>query len=161
VRRPCLCMVRSSLISALLLSGAMGRAAGQSDPAGVVSRIRPGAVIRARLTSEQTVTGRYVPIGDGRLGITAEPGMTDTVRLSQLRQLAVRGRHTKTGAIIGGAGGAAFGVFVGILVTALCETDSCNGTRPYLIAVPVFGAAGALLGGAVGAAFPKWRTVFP
>ena len=152
------------LLSALLLAGSAGPAVAQgpSSPAGtVLARIRPGSVVRARLGPEQTITGRYLPVGDGRLGVSAGRGTTDTLRLDQLRELAVRGRHTKTGAIVGGAAGVAFGAFLGIIISATCETDDCNGVRPYLVTVPLFGAGGAVLGGAVGAAIPKWRRVFP
>ena len=82
-------------------------------------------------------------------------------RLSELRELSVRGRHTKTGAILGGIAGVAFGTFVGLIANALCETDTCDGAEPFVIAIPAFGAGGALVGAAVGSAFPKWKRVFP
>lgn len=157
-------LVRSFLLCILLLAGTVVPAraqAGPSTPASVFSRIRPGATVRARLGPDQAITGRYSPIGDGRLGITLDRGATDTLRLDQLSELAVRGRHTKTGASIGGAAGAAFGAFVGIIITATCETSDCNGVGPYLLAIPLFGSGGALLGAAVGAAIPRWRRIFP
>lgn len=148
----------------MLVTGAIAPAAAQTQPpgaGGVLDRIRPGATVRARLGPDRSLTGRYVPIGDGRLGISADVGTTDTLRLTQLSELSVRGRHTKAGAIVGGAAGAAFGLFVGFVVTAICDSADCHGTRPYLVAVPAFGVGGALLGAAVGAAIPKWRRVYP
>ena len=156
--------VRVVLLCSLFLPGATGPAPAQAGPStsgGVLSRIRPGAMVRARLGPEQTITGKYLPIGDGRLGISADRGTTDTLRLDRLRELAVRGRHTKTGAIVGGAAGVAFGAFVGIIITATCEAADCDGVGPYFVTVPLFGAGGTLLGGAVGAAIPRWRKVFP
>jgi len=135
-------------------------AAAQSQPT-VLERIDSGKYVRARLDPDRTISGHFVPVGDGRLGIRHDAGATDTLRLSELRELAVRGRHTKAGAILGGIAGVGFGTFVAIMVTALCETDDCRGGRPFAIAIPVFGAGGALVGAAVGTAFPRWKRVYP
>ena len=135
-------------------------AAAQSQ-APVLTRIEAGKYVRARLDPDRTITGHFVPVGDGRLGIRHDAGATDTLRLAELRELAVRGRHTKAGAILGGIAGVGIGTFVAIMVTALCETDDCRGGRPFAIAIPVFGAGGALVGAAVGTAFPKWKRVYP
>lgn len=143
---------------ALAVGGAT--AAAQGQPA-ALSQIDPGKYVRARLDPDRTISGHFVPVGDGRLGIRHDAGVTDTLRLAEVRELAVRGRHTKAGAILGGIAGVGFGTFVAIMVTALCETDDCRGGRPFAIAIPVFGAGGALVGAAVGTAFPKWRRVYP
>lgn len=143
---------------ALAVGGAT--AAAQGQPA-ALSQIDPGKYVRARLDPDRTISGHFVPVGDGRLGIRHDAGVTDTLRLAEVRELAVRGRHTKAGAIFGGIAGVGFGTFVAIMVTALCETDDCRGGRPFAIAIPVFGAGGALVGAAVGTAFPKWRRVYP
>lgn len=127
----------------------------------VLTQIDPGKYIRARLDPDRTISGHFVPVGDGRLGIRHDAGVTDTLRLAELRELAVRGRHTRAGAILGGIAGVGFGTFVAIMVTALCETDDCRGGRPFAIAIPVFGAGGALVGAAVGTAFPRWKRVYP
>jgi len=131
----------------------------QSNPTMVP--IDSGKYVRARLDPNRTISGHFVPVGDGRLGIRHDAGVIDTLRLAQLRELSVRGRHTKAGAILGGIAGAGFGTFVAIVVNALCETDDCRGARPYLIAIPVFGAAGGLVGAVVGTAFPRWKRVYP
>jgi hypothetical protein len=132
------------------------------NPAGpTIGRVAPGAFVRARTDADRPLAGRFVPVGDGRLGIRSDQGVTDTLHLGELRELSVRGRHTKTAAIIGGIAGVAAGIFVGVMVNGVCETDDCRGARPYLIAIPAFGAGGALLGAAVGSAFPKWKRVFP
>ena len=134
-------------------------ASAQAGP--VPLQIESGKYVRARLDPDRTVSGHFVPVGDGRLGIRRDAGVTDTLRLAELRELSVRGRHTKAGAILGGIAGAGFGTFVAIVVNAMCETDDCRGARPFVIAIPAFGAGGALLGAAVGTAFPKWKRVYP
>ena len=150
--------ILAAFSAALAVGGAT--AAAQGQPA-ALSQIDPGKYVRARLDPDRTISGHFVPVGDGRLGIRHDAGVTDTLRLAEVRELAVRGRHTKAGAILGGIAGVGFGTFVAIMVTALCETDDCRGGRPFAIAIPVFGAGGALVGAAVGTAFPKWRRVYP
>ena len=154
-------MLPSRILGALsLVVLVSSTAAAQSQPT-VLERIDSGKYVRARLDPDRTISGHFVPVGDGRLGIRHDAGATDTLRLSELRELAVRGRHTKAGAILGGIAGVGFGTFVAIMVTALCETDDCRGGRPFAIAIPVFGAGGALVGAAVGTAFPRWKRVYP
>jgi hypothetical protein len=153
---------RSVLVLAGLLAPIAARAqAVANQPGAVLARIESGTVVRARLDADRLVVGQYARLGDGRLGIRTAAGTTDTLVLADLGELAVRGRQTKTGAIIGGIAGVAVGIFVGVMVNGVCETDDCRGARPYLIAIPAFGAGGALLGAAVGSAFPKWKRVFP
>ncbi|HJR35343.1 MAG TPA: hypothetical protein VJ817_10365, partial [Gemmatimonadales bacterium] len=138
-----------------------GTTAAAQDQPPVLTQIDSGKYVRARLDPDRTLSGHFVPVGDGRLGIRHDAGVTDTLRLAEVRELAVRGRHTKAGAILGGIAGVGFGTFVAIMVSALCETDDCRGGRPFAIAIPVFGAGGALVGAAVGTAFPKWKRVYP
>lgn len=153
-----ICGVRGVLLAGFLL--AMARpASAQANP--VLGQIDSGKYVRARLDPDRTLTGRFVPVGDGRLGIRHDAGATDTLRLAELRELSVRGRHTKAGAILGGIAGAGFGTFVAIVVNGLCETDDCRGARPFVIAIPAFGAGGALVGAVIGTAFPKWKRVYP
>jgi hypothetical protein len=136
--------------------------AAQAGPGASFLATKAGQVVRVRLLSNRTASGHFTPIGDGRLGIRTEAGAIDTFRVDQIREFALRGRHTKTGAIVGGIAGAGFGVFVGLLANALCEdATDCEGTTPYAIAIPLFGGGGALLGAAIGTAFPKWKRVFP
>jgi hypothetical protein len=135
--------------------------AGQDGIPPAVAEVRPGAFVRARLGEDRTLSGRFVAVGDGRIGIRSDAGATDTLRLRDVGELAVRARHTKTGAIIGAVAGAAFGAFVGYMAYALCEVDSCRDGSTFLIAIPAFGAGGALVGAAVGSAFPSWKKVYP
>ena len=155
-------MLGSRIVVACSVALAAGgtTAAAQDQPP-FLTQIDPGKYVRARLDPDRTVSGHFVPVGDGRLGIRLDAGVTDTLRLADLRELSVRGRHTKAGAILGGIAGVGFGTFVALMVTALCETDDCRGGRPFAIAIPVFGAGGALVGAAVGTAFPKWKRVYP
>jgi hypothetical protein len=157
--------LRTALRATLLILGAPGALMAQaapSPPADPLARLEPGAMIRVELRSGTRVTGRFEQVGDGRLGIRSNNGTGDTLRLAELRTLSVRRRHTGTGAIVGGVLGVGFGVFVGWLVNATCEGGrDCSGARPYLLAVPLFGSAGALAGAGVGSIFPRWRRIFP
>ena len=154
-------MLRPRILPAWFVVLAITATSASAQPNPVLGQIDSGKYVRARLDPNRTISGHFVPVGDGRLGIRHDAGATDTLRLAELRELAVRGRHTRAGAILGGIAGAGFGTFVAIVVNALCETDDCRGARPYLIAIPAFGAGGALVGAVVGTAFPKWRRVYP
>lgn len=154
-------MVLAARILAAFIVALASAATASAQARPVLAQIDSGKYVRARLDPDRTVRGHFVPVGDGRLGIRRDAGVTDTLRLADLRELSVRGRHTKAGAILGGIAGAGFGTFVAIVVNALCETDDCRGARPFVIAIPAFGAGGALLGAAVGTAFPKWKRVYP
>jgi hypothetical protein len=146
----------------LLAAAAPSVALPQAASTTPLTRLTPGAVIRATLVSGRIVTGRLAQLGDGRLGVRSDAGSTDSIRLDQVIQVSVRGRHTKTGAVVGGLVGIGVGVFVGVVVNAVCEGGShCDGAEPYTIAIPLFGGGAALVGAAVGSAFPKWRRVFP
>lgn len=124
-------------------------------------RLGPSSVVRANLPDGRTVTGRYAPLGDGRLGIRAEAGTTDTLRLAELEALSVRGRQTKTGAIVGGSLGLALGLYLGYLIGAFCDAADCDRGEPFLVTIPLFAGSGTLVGAAIGAAFPKWKQVYP
>jgi hypothetical protein len=145
---------------AVLISGGAVRPALAQDPA-AIPQIQSGAYVRARLEPELTLSGRFVPVGDGRLGIRSDAGSTDTLRLSQVRELSVRERHTKAGAVIGGIVGLGAGVFIGYIATHLCDAAECDMVGPYLVAIPLFTAGGALTGTVLGTAFPKWKRVYP
>lgn len=150
-----------AVVVMLLRPLAAGAQATPAPPETVLARIETGKVVRARLDPGRTIVGVYSPLGDGRLGIRTDAGDTETLRLTDLRELSVRGRHTKTGAIIGGVAGIGLGVFVATIVRAVCDAADCDDTGPYLVAVPLFGAGGGLLGAAIGAAIPKWKRVYP
>jgi hypothetical protein len=150
-----------AVLVTLLPPISVGAQQSTSPPETVLARIESGKVVRARLDSDRTVVGQYAPVGDGRLGIRTDAGTTDTLPLTGLRELSVRGRHTKTGAMVGGIAGIGFGIFVGYVVTHVCDSTDCDGSGPYAVAIPLFGGGGALLGAAIGAAIPKWKRVFP
>lgn len=148
----------AALLVALL---AVPSRAGAQTPGLDLGRLGPSSVIRATFADGRAVTGRYAAVGEGRLGVRSGAGRTDTLRLAQLQTLSVRGRHTRTGAIVGAAAGLAAGIYFGYFIGASCESSDCDGGEPYLLTIPLFGGGGALLGAAIGAAVPKWKRVFP
>jgi len=147
----------AGLLFALLVPGSGAAQATGPD----LGRLGPTSVIRATLSDGRTLTGRFAAVGDGRLGVSSDAGTTDTLQLTQLRTLSVRGRNTKTGAIIGGSAGLAAGLFFGWMIGALDDSADPDRTGPFLVTVPLFTGSGALLGGVIGAAIPKWKKVYP
>jgi len=147
-------------VALLVALGVPGRGAAQATGPGL-GRLGPTSVIRATLPDGRTLTGRYAAVGDGRLGVRADAGTTDTLQLTQLRTLSVRGRETKTGAIVGGSLGLATGLFFGWMIGAVCDAAECDREGPFLVTIPLFTGGGTLLGAVIGAAVPKWKQVYP
>jgi hypothetical protein len=86
------------------------------------------------------------------------------VPAADIDSLWVRGRATKTGALLGGLVGAVAGVGAGLFISqVICSTQDCGVDD----AAPVLGlgagglAGGALVGALIGSAVPKWRLRFP
>lgn len=156
--------IRSRIIPAatvLLTFAALPSHGWAQGPGPDLGRLGPTSVVRATFPDGRTFTGRYAAAGDGQIGVRAETGTTDTLRLADLQALSVRGRQTKTGAIVGGSLGLAFGLFVGYMVGALCDSSDCDRGEPFLVTIPLFAGGGTLVGAAIGAAFPKWKQVYP
>ncbi len=151
------------LLPVALLLGATLPAYGQEGPPAIpqLGRLGPTSVVRATLPDGRRLTGRFVAMGDGHLGVRAESGLTDTLSLGLVRTLDLRGRHTKTGAIIGGSAGLAAGLFFGWFIGALCDAAVCDRAEPFLLTIPIFAGGGTLLGAAIGAAVPKWKQIYP
>lgn len=153
--------VRLQCLSIALLLIRVLPVSGQEVLAGRLGRLDSSSVVRVRLPEGRSLTGRFVGIGDGRLGVRAESGRIDTLSLGDVGTVAVRGRHTKTGAIVGGTVGLAAGILAGWFVGALCDAAVCDRVQPFLATIPLFAGGGTLLGAAIGSAVPKWSLVFP
>jgi len=151
----------SSLLLAALTLGVAGAARAQEPVVNPLGRLGPNTVVRATLPDGRRLVGAFQSAGMGRLGVGTPSGTTDTLTLAQIRTLEVRGRHTRTGAIVGGVAGVASGVFIGYVIGATCDAAECHRGRAYLYTIPLFGGAGTLLGAVIGAALPKWNRVYP
>ena len=123
--------------------------------------LAPGTRIRVTLTDGTRHSGLLDQVGSGRLGISVPGRGVESIPAGRLRLVERQGNHAKTGLIAGGITGVLFGAFVGTVVRAACDAAECDGVRPYAVAVPLFGGAGALLGTGLGALFPRWRRVAP
>ena len=123
-----------------------------------LARLHPESVVRIEAQGGRRVQGRFDGMSPTSIRVTFD-GSGESVDLDQLTAVWVRGRHTKTGAIVGGVGGLGLGLFVGYIANALCETDDCG--NAYLLAPALFIPAGALVGAAIGAAIPNWRRIIP
>jgi hypothetical protein len=120
-------------------------------------RLNPGQFARARTLDGRRIQSRV-------LAIDLDPftlhlvGHETPLPAASIDSLWVRGRATKTGAIIGavGAGVPSF-AFWAVFCEAMSEGDGCDewGTVTGLALAGAGG--GALIGAAIGAAVPKWR----
>jgi len=123
-----------------------------------LARLHPESVLRIEAQGGRRVQGRFDGLSQSSIRVSFD-GSGESVDLDQLTAVWVRGRHTKTGAIVGGVGGLGLGLFIGYIANALCETDNCG--NAYLLAPALFIPAGALVGAAIGAAIPNWRRIIP
>jgi hypothetical protein len=79
-----------------------------------------------------------------------------------LSRIRVRdGSHWKIGALGGGVALALLGFDVGMTFKDDTDAPGCSGTGCVVGATAVFGAAGALAGGLLGALIIRWRLVWP
>jgi hypothetical protein len=127
------------------------------DSAGI-ALLRPSILVRVQLPDLGRAQGRV-----GVRSATEFTLLTDRtsriIPISAVDTLWVRGRHTRTGAVIGAILGIGAGVFLAELGKGLCEVD-CDKIHTIPIAL-IGGAGGGLLGAAVGSVFHRWRRVFP
>lgn len=131
----------------------------------------PAQVLEAQLARKPVVrlgsdgaraTGRLLALAGGTATLQSADA-TVSVPLAGVDSIWVRGRATKTGAIVGASVGAiGTAVFVGWLAAGLCEVD-CEGAgaRGALVGFGLGAVGGGLVGAAIGAAIPKWRLRFP
>jgi hypothetical protein len=157
-----------ALFAGLLLSPSISLAA--QDSAGVSVERR--AVIRAlhvgqRLRIEQPggarLEGVFSSVTRDSLVVAGDVGLAQ-LSDSDIDKLWVRGRATKTGAIIGGIVGLLAGVGYGLLLgEVICNNEDCNADTGVVVAVLGLGGAavGAGGGAVIGAAIPKWHLRFP
>jgi hypothetical protein len=124
-----------------------------------LARLHPETVLRIESQDGRRVQGRFEGLSQTSIRVSFD-GSGESVDLDRLTAVWVRGRQTKTGAIIGGVAGIGLGLFVGYIANSLCDTDDCPG-EAYVLAPALFIPAGALVGGAVGAAIPHWRRIIP
>jgi hypothetical protein len=147
----------------LLLAVPAAPVSGQATrPAGLDSAsvllLKPDRFIRIQVPGMGRLTGNVALRSASELTLMTE---TDSraISLGSIDTLWVRGRRTKTGAIVGGILGIGGGIFLGALGEALCEYD-CEGN--YIVGGALFGAAaGGAAGAIVGTAIPRWKRVFP
>ena len=83
------------------------------------------------------------------------------LRLQEVTDVWVRGRHTKLGAILGGLTGLGAGLFLGAIVSSACEVDCTRVDQVYLVTGALGAGSGVLPGALIGAAIPTWKRRFP
>jgi hypothetical protein len=164
----------AELDAAVKALGATTRQAFQQQPMQVGSGApESGAADSVRPFNRRSVTPMHATLfsAAGSLGLfvlVLAPPVTaqlpTSVPAADIDSLWVRGRATKTGALLGGLVGAVAGVGAGLFISqVICSTQDCGVDD----AAPVLGlgagglAGGALVGALIGSAVPKWRLRFP
>lgn len=126
-----------------------------------VARIEPGTTVRLRDRTQGRLEGPLVSATPSAIRLAGAVGAAP-IPLDRVDSLWVRGRATKTGAIIGAVPGAVGGAFLGMVANELgCQEsgDACPEAVPLLGLAGA--AAGALAGALVGSLIRKWHRRVP
>lgn len=157
-------MTRRQLLLGVILASPVGPAWGQDAPVPRLvelrlAQVRTLSAIRVETSGGARVSGRLVGVGGGTVRLVSD-GDTAAVASDVVQRVWRRRRATVAGAVVGGAIGIGVGIFYGLLAAAVSETgDSPAGYAA--VGGLVVGAGGALVGAAVGAAIPRWSTIYP
>jgi hypothetical protein len=125
------------------------------ERAQALAQVTPGAQVRVEDTKGRVWEGRYVATTDGAV-VLDDP--LARIPSASIRQVWIRGRATRSGAIIGGVllglSKAALGAFgAGFQCENCGDAVHAATARGFAIGAGI----GALAGGLVGAAFPNWH----
>lgn len=147
---------------ALLFLAAVPAAAAQNHDSVVLraaASLRAGTLIMAELQGLDRARGLLQGAGLNGIEIADASGAR-VLPLADVSRLWQRKRAVGAGAVVGGVIGAGTGVFFGLIATALCEYD-CASTGSGIAIGGLLGAAfGAGTGAVIGAAIPRWSTVY-
>jgi hypothetical protein len=117
--------------------------------------------VRVELLDRRRLTGTLGSVSPTAIVLRDSDGAGASVQLADVARLWRRGRATRTGALVGGALGAGFGLFIGAVAVGVCEYDCPSSTGSAMAAGAVsFGLLGTVPGALIGAAFPRWRTAW-
>jgi hypothetical protein len=153
----------------ILLAGLSARSlAAQEPPARVpvpslleirLHQVKGASRLRIEDRAGQRVSGIFAGLGDGGLAVTTSTGLA-TIPLTEIQGIWIRRRSTAIGAIAGGAVGVGLGVLYGLAAAGLCECETSSAGAAALGGL-LAGAGGAVVGGAIGAAIPRWSRKWP
>ena len=165
-------MSRSWLARAFTVSGAVllalpsyasAQAPADADRLAAVRGIDTGDYVRLQLESGPRVEGQLAVNDATSVTVFKDEVPVVEVPIPDIDGLWVRGRATGIGALIGGGVGLVAGAVIGYGIDEInCgEDDSCGDMYTELVFAAVVGAGGAMLGGLIGFAIPKWSQRFP
>jgi hypothetical protein len=144
-------------VPALILAATLWAAPATAQNAASPLPVASGELARLLATDQmvrvQTTDGRY------------QTGRNLAINSREIQRAWVRGKSTKTGAIVGGITGLVGGALIGYLVTnpssSPCDANNCTRTGVTVISGLLGAAAGTGAGAIVGSLIPKWRLRFP
>ncbi len=168
--RHALLLATASLLAALHVGSAVNLRAQVAPPPlptwnpQALPALEPGTVVRFEATSVAgRAEGRFERYTPDSLLVRGRTGSRTAVPVQTLTAVWVRGRATKTGAIVGGAIGLVVGAFIGGAACSLGRSDDgIVGNEGFGVGCAAAGAGlGVLVGGGtgagIGALIPKWQ----
>ncbi|HEV8123380.1 MAG TPA: hypothetical protein VGP80_04005 [Gemmatimonadales bacterium] len=145
--------LRTILTTAGLMLGASLPALAQRIDSTSLAQLRTDRFVRIETSALGRIQGTVAQ--HSATDLTLANGGQHVIPVQEIQRAWVRGRHTKTGAIIGGILGAGGGIFLGLLAEGLCEYDCAHNAYIPLGLVGLGAGAGA--GALIGMAFPRWK----
>lgn len=145
-------ILSTGFIAIGLILGASPTAHAQRIDSSSLAQLRPQRFVRIETSALGRIQGTVAQ--HSATDLLLADGGEHLVPVDEIQRAWVRGRHTKTGAIIGGILGAGGGLFFGLLIDAVCEGD-CQGSAATVTVLGL--GAGVGLGALVGSAFPRWK----
>lgn len=126
-----------------------------------LQQLKSDSYLRVAIVGDGTIAGRLSDRGAGSFSLAMDSG-SRTLGLEQVEALWVRGRATRTGAMVGGIVGVVSGVLFGLWVEkTFCDCVDPNYAGAAAKGGVIFGAAGLALGAVIGTAIPKWHQKYP
>jgi hypothetical protein len=130
--------------------------------AAALARLTPSNTIRIHRVAGGRIEGEFARASVTTLVLTGAPAPVE-YPFATLDSLWVRGKTTKTGAIIGSISFAVVGLTYGYLANEVGCKD--EGGDPCPEVIPLLGLAGAagggLMGALIGSAIPRWHRRVP
>lgn len=125
-----------------------------------VAKLRTGQQIRISAEGRQRLVGKAGVAANDTLDF-AQDDMVRRIPIPAIDTLWVRGGAGVTGAIIGGAVGAALGLVALAAANSICDTDCGNSGLEVVGGMLIGAAVGVPVGAIIGGRVQKWHRRYP
>ena len=133
------------------------------ERAEVIQTLQEGQLIRVLTSSRGSYQGTIAAIEGSELWVVEE-GVEARIAVAEVERLWVHGHAARTGAFVGVLTGVVLGAAAGLFIgEVICDNPDCRAdTGAAVLTLGLGGGgAGAVMGGVIGLAIPKWHQRYP